>query len=201
MQSKTRTNAKMSPALSNVVAVQGIQNDSDGESTISTTVDVGETSSEDSDIVRESQVGVHQRANTTAAMMNIPAEYTRDQLLELIDQQGFRGSYRLFYLPISFQTELNQGYAFIDFTTTENFDKFKEHFHGFREWNLPSDRVCDVSVSDKFSNLDDRIEAYRNSPIMHKSVQKRFKPVLFQNGQRICFPKPTEKIRAPPWNK
>merc|ERR1712187_578528 len=160
------------------------------------TVDVGETFSEDSDRVRESRIPGHQMG-TAAVMMNIPLEYTREQLLEFIDQQGFRGSYDLFYLPHSFQTELNNGYAFIDFTTTENFEKFREHFRGFRDWNVRSDNTCDVSVSDRFSSLSDHIEAYRNSPIMHVSVQERFRPLLFQNGERICFPKPTKKIKAP----
>merc|ERR1711920_788174 len=196
MQAEKRNKAKLSPARCNVVAVQGIPNDSDGESTISTTVDVDETLSEDSDIVRESRVSAHQ-SYTAAVMMNIPLEYTREQLLEFIDQEGFRGLYELFYLPHSFQTELNHGYAFIDFTTTENFEKFREHFHGFRDWNLPSDKTCDVTVSDRFNSLGDHIEAYRNSPIMHESVQERFRPLLFQHGERICFPKPTKKIKAP----
>merc|ERR1712187_170997 len=158
--------------------------------------DVVETFSEDSDVVRESRTPVRQ-PYTEAVMMNIPLEYTREQLLEFIDQQGFRGSYSLFYLPHSFQTELHYGYAFIDFTTTENLEKFREHFQGFRDWNVRSDITCDVSVSDRFSSLDDHIEAYRNSPIMHESVQERFRPLLFQNGERICFPRPTKKIKAP----
>merc|ERR1711972_679057 len=130
-------------------------------------------------------------------MQNIPLEYTREGLLELIDEQGWHGCYDLLYLPIVFQTEENHGYAFINFTTTENYERFREYFSGFRDWNTPSDNICEVAASDKFVNLDDYIEGYRNSPIMHESVEARFKPVLFENGQRIPFPQPTKQIKAP----
>jgi len=138
-----------------------------------------------------------QRPRTAAMMQNIPLEYTREGLLELIDEQGFHGCYDLLYLPIIFQTEESHGYAFINFTTTENYERFREHFNGFRDWNMPSDRICEVAASDKFCNLDDYIEGYRNSPIMHESVEERFKPVRFENGQRIPFPQPTKQIKAP----
>merc|ERR1712048_1515033 len=138
-----------------------------------------------------------QRSRTAAMMQNIPLDYTREGLLKLIDEQGFRGCYNLLYLPIAFQTEENHGYAFINFTTTENYELFREHFSGFRYWNVPSDKICEVAASDKFFNLDDHIEGYRNSPIMHESVEERFKPVLCENGQRMPFPEPTKKIKAP----
>merc|ERR1712151_1309515 len=117
------------------------------------------------------------------------------------DEKGFRGCYDFFYLPIVFQSEENHGYAFINFTTTENYERFREHFSFFREWNMPSDNICAVTVSDKFSNLDDYIKGYRDSPVMHESVEERFKPVLCENGQRLPFPEPTTKIKAPRCNR
>merc|ERR1712151_1163186 len=75
---------------------------------------------DDSDADRK----VEGRRRTTAMMRNIPNTYTRANLLKLLDQQGFLGSYDLLYLPVDFQTDLNHGYAFINFTTTENFERF-----------------------------------------------------------------------------
>merc|ERR1740138_330215 len=92
---------------------------------------------------------------------------------------------------------MNHGYAFINFTSNENFGKFKEHFGGFGDWSVPSDRLCEVSLSDKFNTLEDHVENYRNSPMMHESVEDRFKPVLFEDGQRVPFPAPTKKIQKP----
>jgi len=130
-------------------------------------------------------------------MRNIPVEYTREDVLELIDEHGFQGSYALFYLPIVFQSKVNHGYAFIHFTCPDTYEKFREHFSGFTDWKVPSESICEVSFSERFSNIDDRIEGYRNSPIMHKSVEDRFKPLLFENGQRIPFPAPNKKVKAP----
>jgi len=145
----------------------------------------------------EGEVEQEASLHTVAMMQNIPLELTREEVLELIDEEGFHGSYALFYLPAAFQSQLNHGYAFIHFTSVDNYDRFRKHFSGFTNWKVPSDKICKVSFNDKFSNIEDRIEAYRNSPIMHKSVADRFKPVLFENGQRIPFPKPTKKVKAP----
>jgi len=132
-----------------------------------------------------------------AIMRNIPAEYTRKDVLELVDEHGFQGSYVLFYLPVRFEDELNLGYALIHFATAESYERFQEHFTGFSDWKIPSDRICEVESNEKFNNLDNRIEGYRNSPIMHESVEDKFKPVLFAHGQRIPFPEPTKYIKAP----
>merc|ERR1712061_709376 len=134
---------------------------------------------------------------TTVIMRNIPGEYARADLLGLIDQQGFNGLYDLVYLPLDFRSELNHGYAFINFTTAENAERFRDHFMGFSDWSVPSERICDVSWSERLQSIDAIIQRYRDSPMMHRSVEDRFKPALFHEGQRIPFPKPTKTIRAP----
>jgi hypothetical protein len=130
-------------------------------------------------------------------MINIPKAYSRANLLELLDQQGFHGSYDLLYLPIDFETELSHGYAFINFTTRDNSRRFHEHFSGFHDWMVPSDRICEVSWSDAAQGTHENIQLYMNSPVMHDSIDDRFKPALFENGLRIPFPKPTKVIKAP----
>merc|ERR1712066_588286 len=101
---------------------------------------------------------------TTVMMRNIPLEYSRADLLGLIDQQGFSELYDLVYL----RTELNQGYAFINFTTAENTEMFRSHFTGFSEWLVPCERVCEVSYSDQAQGIDAYIQRYRDSPMMHE---------------------------------
>lgn len=41
------------------------------------------------------------------------------------------------------------------------------------------------------------IDRYRDSPVMHKNVPERYKPCIFQNGIRVCFPPPTKLISMP----
>jgi len=41
------------------------------------------------------------------------------------------------------------------------------------------------------------IERYCNSPIMHQDVPDCYKPCMFQNGTRVCFPLPTKPVSSP----
>jgi hypothetical protein len=139
----------------------------------------------------------HDEFRTTVMMRNIPNEHTRADLLGLIDQEGFHGLYDLVYMPVDFKTELNQGYAFINFTAAESAERFREHFMGFSDWLVPSEQICELCWSEQAQGIDLLIQRYRDSPVMHESVADRFKPVLFQDGQRIPFPKPTKVLKAP----
>merc|ERR1711972_876525 len=120
-----------SPAASTTASTCGFMSEADESNDGETTVDQDEF------------------RQTTVMMRNIPGEYTRADLLGLIDQQGFNGLYDLVYLPVDFRTELNQGYAFINLTTAENTEMFRSHFTGFSEWLVPCERICEVSYSDQ----------------------------------------------------
>merc|ERR1712048_1153697 len=89
------------------------------------------------------------------------------------------------------------GYAFINFTTHEQAEKFRQHFHGFKDWQAPCDKACETSWSDSLKVYDSIVERYRNSPVMHESVADKFKPALYKDGVRIPFPEPTKCIKAP----
>jgi hypothetical protein len=134
---------------------------------------------------------------TSLMMRNIPTEYTRANFLELIDRQGFEGLYDFVYVPFKFKTELNQGYAFINLTTAENAESFRAHFAGFTAWGMPSHMVCETIWSDTLQGIDAHVGRYRDSPIMHESVEDRFRPLLFKDGQRIPFPEPTIQVKKP----
>merc|ERR1712187_1066011 len=79
----------------------------------------------------------------------------------------------------------------------EQAEKFKAQFSGFSDWQVPSDKVCEVLWSDNLHGCEAHIERYRNSPVMHESVADRFKPALYKNGVRQSFPAPTKPIKAP----
>jgi len=134
---------------------------------------------------------------TTMMMRNLPNNYTRDMLVDLLDKEGFGTAYDLIYLPVDFRTEVGYGYAFINFVASEESDRFYWHFHGFRDWAIPSEKICQVSWSGILQGVQEHVERYRNSPLMHDSVDDQFKPALFSNGKRIPFPAPTGRVRAP----
>lgn len=135
--------------------------------------------------------------HASVMMRNLPNCYTRNMLLELLDAEGYMGSFDFLYLPIDFRRGLSLGYAFINFTSPSMAEGFRSHFTGFSEWCIPSDKICQVTWSETLHGLQAHLERYMNSPVMHESVPDEHKPVLFSGLKRVSFPRPTKKIRAP----
>jgi len=135
-------------------------------------------------------------AGTSTMVRNLPNDYTRSMLLELLTMEGFEGTFDFLYLPIDFRSRSGLGYAFIDFNSLEIAERFQKHFTGFKRWAVASEKICEVTWS-SLQGLEAHIERYRNSPVMHESVPEEQKPVLFKDGEMICFPEPTKKIRVP----
>jgi len=131
-------------------------------------------------------------------MRNIPSDYTKAMLFDLLDSEGFKGLYDFAYLPIDFEDQMtNCGYAIINMVDSETATGFLAHFSDFSRWSIKSDNVCEIAWSAKLQGLDAHVELYRNSPLLHKSAPDVCKPVLFKDGERVAFPEPTKRIRAP----
>jgi hypothetical protein len=136
--------------------------------------------------------------STTLVMRNIPSNYTRAMLLDLLDDEGFKGLYNFVYLPVDFEIQTtNCGYSVINLVDSDIAIAFLAHFSAFSHWCVMSDKVCQVTWSDKLQGLDAHVEAFRNSPVLHKLAPDAIKPVLFKDGERVAFPDPTKRIRAP----
>jgi len=136
-------------------------------------------------------------AKTTVMMRNIPNSYTRGMLLQLVDRHGFSGTYDLVYLPMDFASNAAFGYAFLNFTSVVHAHRFRQHFDGFRKWDVSSGKTCEVSWGSTHQGLEANVERYRNCPVMHPSVSDEFKPAVFIGGMRVPFPTPTKKGIAP----
>jgi hypothetical protein len=134
---------------------------------------------------------------TTVMMRNLPNDYSREMLVELLESEGFMGMFDLLYLPIDFQSSSGLGYAFVNLVTPKIAERFLQRFTGFNNWSMTSEKVCVVTWSDSLQGLSAHIERYRNSPVMHESVPDVFRPLLFNGSQRVPFPGPTKKIRPP----
>jgi len=145
--------------------------------------------------------GSHQHSGesewTTLMLRNIPNDYTRAMLMELLDQDGFHGSYDFLYLPRDFSRGAGIGYAFINMTSHENALRLLGHFTGFCNWTVPSRKVAEVSWSNPNQGLSVHVERYRNSTVMYPTVPDEYKPIVLVAGERVAFPSPTRKIRAP----
>merc|ERR1719393_968689 len=90
----------------------------------------------------------------------------------------------------------NFGYAFVDFDCTKAAEQCKEQLEGFTAWGEATDMALEVVWSET-QGLDSHVQRYRDSPLMHASLEDELKPAMFKNGVRIAFPPPTKPIRAP----
>merc|ERR1712217_668268 len=96
--------------------------------------------------------------------------------------EGFAGLFDFFYLPVDLKSQV-----------------CLEKFHGYRNWSIPSQKVCSVTWSGPHQGLHAHVKRYKNSPLMHSSIPEDYKPMMFVNGCRVPFKAPTKKgIRAPP---
>lgn len=134
---------------------------------------------------------------TTVMIRNMPNNYTRDMLLELVDEMGFAGTYDFVYLPIDFATQAGLGYAFVNFSSVDNARICFNELEGFSNWKVPSEKVCTVTWSSPTQGFEAHIDRYRNSPVMHPSIADDWKPVLFLQGMRVPFPPPTKPLKTP----
>jgi len=134
---------------------------------------------------------------TTVMIRNMPNNYTREMLLELVDSMGFAGAYDFAYLPVDFQSQAGLGYAFINFGTVADATSCFDRLEGFSDWKVPSEKVCTVTWSSPTQGFEAHIERYQNSPVMHHSIPDEWKPVLLQQGMRVDFPAPSKHIKAP----
>jgi len=134
---------------------------------------------------------------TTVMIRNLPNDYTRDEVLKLLDELGFQGKYDFFYLPMDFKNHVGLGYAFLNMTTFQYAQEIMARLEGFDRWKMESGKKCTVAWGSPLQGLEAHINRYRDCPLMHPEVPKYFKPMLFSNGVEVEFPEPTKPLRKP----
>lgn len=133
---------------------------------------------------------------TTLMFRNLPSSFTRTKLIETLDACGFFETANFVYLPVDFKSGAGLGYAFVNYKTSPDAISAMQGLHGFSGWvDATSHKVLDVCWSDPHQGIDTLIDRYRNSQVMHHSVNDEFKPSLWTSKVRVDFPSPTKKIR------
>mmetsp|Transcript_29340 Transcript_29340/g.45974 ORF Transcript_29340/g.45974 Transcript_29340/m.45974 type:complete len:421 (+) Transcript_29340:69-1331(+) len=138
-----------------------------------------------------------EKTYTTVMLRNLPNDYTRDMLMELLDSQGFSGRFDFIYVPFDFKKHAGLGYAFMNMVTHQDAIHAMEALTGFHDWKLKSNKVMQVAWSTPLQGLWANVERYKNSPVMHPDVPNEFKPLLFANGVSVDFPPATKILQAP----
>jgi len=134
-----------------------------------------------------------EHAFTTIIMRNLPSDFKRSALLELLNAEGFFGVYDFVYIPADFCNWLSYGFAFVNFSTHAAADRARSHFDQFDIDGV----LCVSGWSENFQGLQPHVDRYRNSPVMHRSVPDEYKPALFIQGAPVPMPPPTKRILRP----
>lgn len=141
------------------------------------------------------------QGRTSVILKNIPQGCDRALLLEALEAENFLNSVNFLYLPMAFdrKTSASFRYAFISFTVPERAQHFLQHFSGFTNWGraLPDLGGGCVAEWCALQGCAAHIARYRNSPMMHASVEDQFKPILLHHGRRLPFVPPTIEIKPP----
>lgn len=89
----------------------------------------GDASEDEAELVDEPQLKKKSMKNlstTTLMVQNIPRQLTRQKIMEAIEGDGFGGYYDYCYVPRCFESNMNKGYAFVNFVSEDAANTFKK---------------------------------------------------------------------------
>jgi len=75
---------------------------------------------------------------------NIPCRVSRNELVRVLDEQGFDGRHDYVHVPMSHRPKTNLGYAFVNLIDEADEDAFELAFNGLRFQGTTSHKVCAV---------------------------------------------------------
>jgi len=114
---------------------------------------------------------------------------------ELLDAEGFAGMYNFLHVSSDVKAGVCYGEGLINLINTVEAERFVDHFHGFTWSDADMKQPLGVHTSESLQGLDDLVERYRNSPLMHKSVPADMRPSIYCSGVLAAFPSPTVRLR------
>mmetsp|Transcript_87121 Transcript_87121/g.137496 ORF Transcript_87121/g.137496 Transcript_87121/m.137496 type:complete len:424 (-) Transcript_87121:79-1350(-) len=119
---------------------------------------------------------------TTIMLRNIPNRYTQASLIDELDGVGFSGRYDFFYLPMDVHNRTNVGYAFINFLTPEDAQRFYNIFKEYMFKRHSSKKIAGVSPA-HVQGLLSNLEHFLNRAVT-QSRDSQYRPIVFLDGQR-----------------
>jgi len=133
---------------------------------------------------------------TTLMIRNFPQDHNTGKLVALLQSLNLGGLFDFVYMPADFTTNVLEGYGFVNFCTPADAVWAWRQIDGYRIEGSRKELNVGWGIA-SCQGLHKNLERYRNSPVMHESVDARLRPVYFEHGQQVCFPPPTKRIRPP----
>lgn len=147
------------------------------------------------DKLETEQLTVAHDNRTTLIVKNLPEGCTHNELRRMLDEVGLGGMYNFIYIPFDFKKSAILRYGFVNFEQNEQAVKATAILDGFSGFVVDGEKGFEVEWGDAQQSFHSNIERYRNSPVMHGSVSDAYKPVIFERGERIAFPAPTQVVK------
>merc|ERR1712048_1328087 len=110
------------------------------------------------------QAEMETQQKTTLTLQNLPSDFTRDSVADLLSSQGFAKKFNFIYVPIKFCTMTPLGYAFVNLVSPEAAEECRSKLDGFSQWDRPCEEVLSVIWCEQDQGLKAIIARHRNSP-------------------------------------
>jgi len=117
---------------------------------------------------------------TTMMLRNIPNRYTQRELIDELEDLGFKGSFDFLYAPTDFSTMGNVGYSFINFTTASWAERLRRELEGYtfrKHQKKTVQKVATVSVA-HLQGLQANLQHYEKSALAARARSKGCGPVI-----------------------
>jgi len=126
-------------------------------------------------------------------LRNIPNKYMQSSLLDEINDMGFEGTYNFFYLPMDVHNKTNVGYAFINFTSSFDLQRFIDKFSGRTFERNPSQKIASVSPA-HVQGLENNVRQLARKAVA-QFKDPEYQPIVLRNGQKISFSEALKDIK------
>eukprot|EP00928_Gymnodinium_smaydae_P063092 TRINITY_DN46775_c0_g1_i1.p1 TRINITY_DN46775_c0_g1~~TRINITY_DN46775_c0_g1_i1.p1 ORF type:complete len:573 (-),score=107.29 TRINITY_DN46775_c0_g1_i1:140-1858(-) len=113
---------------------------------------------------------------TTMMLKNIPCRKSQQEVMSHIDVSGFSGTYDFFYLPCDTKFRANLGYAFVNFMTPEDAERFSQAMDGYRFPGSGSNKACAV-VPAHVQGLVNNLSAFKRTEVMRSRRKPYFSAI------------------------
>lgn len=95
----------------------------------------------------EADAGKVAQPMTTVMVRNIACRYTKEQVMDFIDNLGLKGTYDFLYLPLNPVRRANLGYIFINFTSLQAVEDCKRLLNGKPLGPSTTEKRCEVALA------------------------------------------------------
>jgi hypothetical protein len=133
---------------------------------------------------------------TTLMMRHVPCRFSQDDMMALLDKEGFANKYDFIHMPSN--SSSNLGYGFINFIEPEDASACMKTFTGYKFPGTQSVKVCDVQLA-HIQGLENNIKHFHRTSAKKIMLRKPF--IRGQQGDLTpttapSSPKPESPERA-----